>query len=428
MLESGWQTVMALPVKTEQDLRKFYSDSGEADIVGKRLVRCVVLGESDPDWHHLDDNHANNDIGNIIPLAPRLNQYLGGIKPRTSVKVQALFDEHLQTSYLINVADTLIAEWRFGRAIGCLRLALYLARPPYKVTDDDLRLEIACSPIRHLRHHVNPGILHTTLRDVQSILATRRFAAAKILAGLEYDLVALLNEHGEYERAGACADVMRKSLSKDLEQTVPLEKLGSMKRRVYQVALLDTTRFSVPDLLAELAELEESRWSEAAYPLKVSVSNTNVLAALQEGEQGKLRAAYDDITSFCADFEPLLEKGRKPAVGPSDLAEIFLYRAVLAMLVQPSRHLEIARTCCDRARGLFGECHALLTNQYREFWDDVLRHRALAPSAERSLDPEHPVTQLAQLITKQKRPGLRAETAQLVMDLFAQATQMIAVP
>jgi hypothetical protein len=347
-------------------------------------------------------------------LDPGLNKYLGGQKVGGKEILEELFPFNLRPTYLCRLAEQLAEEWKFGRAIGCLRLAFYLSRPPYVKKDNSFRLKVACMPIRHLRHHVYFQILETTLLDIFKVLSDMDSAQIETVINLKYDLVALLNEHGLFECASDCAKNLEDSMNQHIIKRFPVDKIGSIKRRIYQVALLDRNNFSLQRLLGELEEM-----SERNLKLKTSLSNTNVLRALARKDKKEIADCYEKISALCRKFAPEIEKFRKPGVGPSDLAEIFLYKAILALFVKPRKYNMIVEDSFAKSKYLFHDCHALITFQYPDFWEEVFKLLAIG------LNSSHP---LAQFVVKHYRTPLSNRIVEYAETIFKRINTMVVIP
>ena len=402
---------------TLKRLREFFAEESE---VGRPLVtRCVVTGDRDHDWHHLDDNHGNDDVGNIIPLAPRLNQYLGGLKNTPKSKPSELFHEQMRLPILALKAELHLSNWRLASAIGCLRLAYYLSRSPYQDVDTNSQLKAAIEPIRYLRHRVEYGILNTTLRDVLSELKSVGHAPESVIFPLQYDLIALLNEHGEHLRASVCAQQLHVSFAATLDDSLPPDKVGSILRRILQVAQMDSDHFPFAELQGVLDERAED-----SLRLRTSIANTNVLDALTSQDKTALAHAYELIDELCHSFSETMRRGRKPGVGLSDLAEAFMYRAILAQLLRPRNYRSIVEESCETSRNIFRDCHALVTYQYPMFWIDVFKLLKIDPNSDHliaRLYQDHDRTAMSDL----DRADEIERTSELIDEIFDAVSRIV---
>jgi hypothetical protein len=233
------------------------------------------------------------------------------------------------------------------------------------------------------------------------------------LIAIKYNLIALLNEHGEHERARACALDVNSSLTCSVERRLSSDDEASIKRRILQIALLYPHHFPFSMLEGEL-----TRKAENNLKLETSLANTKVLAALTSKNDSEIAAAYEAISSLCYPFRKEIRKGRKPGVGLSDLAEIFLYRAILAFLVKPPKYLSIVEESCKLSGDIFRDCHALITYQYPEFWTQVFQSLSINPFS------DHPI---ARLVRKHNRLPLPRTTSNLVDTIFDQIRNTIAI-
>lgn len=347
-----------------------------------------------------NEERFRNDA-NFIPLHPDIVAALGGknCRPATgktafSGKIQNL-EQHVSLENVLETAARHAKEWRFGCAIGCYRLASCLCSDS---SDKDQRLQITCEPIRHLRHHVNYGILENTLLDVHEILDDMGSIRDEILLLLEYDLLALLNEHGLYYCALPYAAQLHKM---KLIDRCSSDKVGSIKRRVYSIGLMGPSWFAMgamEKLRAELAELaQDSR------PLSASLATTQVVEALlapEERRKSDLRKAYDQVSRLCQEFQRAFVTGEKPSAGPSDVAEMFYYQGLLAYIVRPKGWKDVVANSCVSAKDRFDECHALLTNPHVGFWEAVLRRARGNPNFDAPL-----LVRLTRGLTREQLPN-----------------------
>jgi len=292
-----------------------------------------------------------------------------------------------------------------------------VSRPPYLDVDADRRLRIACRPIRLLRHHVNYDILATTLRDVRDTLTNMWSARLETVVKLKYDLIALLNERALFHEAAVYATGLEGSLTKyrkSIENWSP-DDLGRILRRIYQVGLQDKDHLPLRRLLAEVKER-----ADTSLRLRTSLTNTQVLAALAGRDRRGLRRCYDAVSALYADFEPIIRRKDRPDVGPSDLAEIFLYKALLAWIVKPGNYRRTAARSFQISLAQFKVCHAPVTCQYPGFWQDTFQR--LLPH---DMRPSHP---LVQFIRKGHHTTLPQKIRDHIEEIFRRTDAILVIP
>jgi len=292
-----------------------------------------------------------------------------------------------------------------------------VSRPPYLDVDADRRLRIACLPIRLLRHHVNYDILATTLRDVRDTLANMRSARLETIVKLKYNLIALLNERALSHEAAACATDLKGLLTRYRRSidNWPPDDLGSILRRIAQVGL---SYEGCSAQRRQLAELEER--ASSSRRLRTSLTNTQVLAALAGQDSQTLGRCYEAVSSLCEILEPAIHGTDRPDVGPSDLAEIFLYKALLARIVKPGNYRRTAARSFQISIAQFNVCHAPVTCQYPGFWEDTFQ-RLLPHDMSRS----HP---LVRFIGARYRIALPQRIRDHIEEIFQRTDAILVIP
>jgi len=355
---------------------------------------CCLLTDTDQsegNWFniYLSENSRTHEAkpwfqeaANLVPLHPDIVAALTGERREHSAALKLTLPDSIESLEKLlsfkNVKATATKhakEWKFGCAIGCYRLASFLCPPSY---DRAQRLEIACEPIRHLRHHVHYGILKNTLLDIEELLCGMSSSKGETLLSLEYDLLALLDEHGlQHMGMDYAKELHHKNVIEKYGKNLTPERVGSIKRRLYSICLTDPYRTAMRKLRDQLEERAKD-----VVPLRASLATTQVVEALlafmksdQKSATKALEVAWEQVCSQCDKFQEAFDVGDKPNAGPSDVAELFYYRGVLAHLVRSQGWKHIEADSCDSAVVRFSECRALLTNPYVGFWNAVL-HRA----------------------------------------------------
>jgi hypothetical protein len=392
-------------------VRCLLTDTGQSDVVAFNIFQSAK-------YRPLGTRPGYSDDANYVPLHPdlvaALEEETAGMAPSNHIENP----EKLVT--FANVRRTAARhakQWRLGRAIGCYRLALCLCPPSY---DKDERLQIACEPIRHLRHHEHPDVLNNALFDVEEQVRGMRVANKETLLSLEYNLLALLDEHGLQEKAMAFAKEQMKLIDR-YGKNLKLDQVGSMKRRVYSICLTNPDRY---DMRRLHGELEEQAMDIG--PLRASLATTQVVEALlafinsdYRSAKKSLEEAWELVDSRCKEFQRVLDAGKKPNAGPTDVAELFIYRGMLARLVKPDGWTGLEAYSFDSAKARFSEVHAHLTNPTLGFWNTVLLRAGVDPSSK---------AQIAVLTRRLSRKELPDPIKETVWRILKQARSMLVKP
>src|SRR4051794_32579046 len=94
-----------------------------------RTKRCVVTGDENAEWHHLDDDPTNSVFENILPLGSNLNSpALRDARLRADKGNLGALNGQLAPRSLIQTAAWWFnVNWKTANAYACARLAFHVA-------------------------------------------------------------------------------------------------------------------------------------------------------------------------------------------------------------------------------------------------------------------------------------------------------------
>lgn len=215
MTTSDRQTI-SVPV--QRDLLRFY-----------RRKRCVV-GGTEADWHHLDEDPANSVFENLVPLGHSPNGILSGLD-RTESRTPFVFTPDLLPERLISRAQTLYYDWDVAGAYGCSRLAVFIGRKYAGAGPLDLA-QYAVRCLWYSRHRSEQRLFRDVLlRDLLPLLEAQHMDALTAITVL-HECASFLSEFGKPREAEAALGHLSKLLPnwKDFVDNLPFRLAGLVRR------------------------------------------------------------------------------------------------------------------------------------------------------------------------------------------------------
>lgn len=355
-------------------------------------VRCVVTGETST-WHHLDDNHRNHALANIVPLAPLLNSHLGGVKGGASGPSLWL-DPRLHPDMLLLTAETHFRNWQVSHAFGCAHLAFFLGGPSYAAQSGSDRLAAMRSSLLYARHSYSKEIIeYIVAREFAPIVSD----AARQLTDRDRELTlqeicALLGENGDAELASELSS--RLMIYSGMP---PLEQASLLRRKAQSLGLSQPHNLRVGGLLKDALEVAGNNLNQVA-------NNANTLAFISFASSLKRTRSksYDDLSLL---FEGVRKHTQtRPgvvAMTASNAAGIAMNLAVLESIVKPKGRHRNRGSAIERAQILLPRSGAALWNLWPGCWRQLLR--------EISDCGGHP-GELASLVERHRRESLSRKT------------------
>lgn len=269
-----------VPTEVEGRLLRFYREGAI-----NSPIKCVVT-DGDPTWHHLDGNHSNHALANIIPLAARLNSELGGLKTR-SRKSPLFLDPRLVPSDLLNRSDTNFRQWRVAAAFGCAHLAYFTGKAPYFALKDSDRISVLRRALYFVRHRFNREMIEYIIQKELVPLLHRGAVAMDTTERhlLLQEICALLGEEGESDFAAEVSDLLAPGHS------IGTEQKASLLRRKAQTEGLAGRHRNVKRLLDEAQEVSRDELNQLANRV-----NTEAFLALSDSSKPRLKEAFEKIS------------------------------------------------------------------------------------------------------------------------------------
>ncbi len=187
---------------------KFYAQCTKT---GQRVVRCVVTGKPNPDWHHLDEQKPRyHHYVNIIPLNRQLN---GDIDTRAFRPLPT----DLTWQALDCKAKGHFDEADYAQAYGCSRLGAFLYRPSnLSGSSRNRSLEFCANALLNLRPKSAVSLAVDTIRrSVLPLLEDEpspQPVSGLIKARLAMEIGAYFCDYDQATRALECCDIAEKLL------------------------------------------------------------------------------------------------------------------------------------------------------------------------------------------------------------------------
>lgn len=347
-----------LPRSVEKRLFGFYGQGSP-----NSPVRCVVT-DGDYTWHHLDGDHHNHALANIVPLSSRLNSELGGLERRNR-KSPPWVDPQLHPDSLLNRADVTFRLWRVAEAFGCAHLAFFTGINPHSILDASRRLSAMRRALYYVRHKFNKEMIEYIVQN-EFLPFLHRCASEIESAERELtlqEICALLGEEGESEFAAELSDLLAPDRRMTGEQ-----KASLLRRKGQSLGLAGRNTRRVKKLLDESGEFAGEDLNQLA-----SRVNTQAFLALSEPSKPQLREAFEKIFPLFAGLLKKHERERLVAMTPSNAAAVALHEAIFESIFRP-RGWESRR---DRAVMLAGDLFKTAGTDLwllrPGYWDTVLQ-------------------------------------------------------
>lgn len=117
--------------KIKSKLNNFYSP-----------IRCIVSGEENIEYHHLDENKENTIFENLVPLCPNCNSLIE--LNRRSINEE--LDRKLRPSKLLELSEELYVDGYYAHSYGVARLASFLAGPRKRGGPKEVEISTLSAP------------------------------------------------------------------------------------------------------------------------------------------------------------------------------------------------------------------------------------------------------------------------------------------
>lgn len=292
----------------ERDLLRFFH--------GKQ---CVITADDGADWHHLDENNANTEFVNLIPLKHELNVILGGLDRRKVTEVWSARLE-LKPDYLIYTAMTHYYKWRVWLAYGCARMAVFIGKKYAKSPSIDLA-SYAQRCLWYSRHRSEQRLFEDVLRrDLLPIVDANALGTINVVS-VVHECASLLSEFGKPDLAEQALDRLDTAAPGwRLHMAQYQPRLSGILRRE---ALVNFGRAGNADITAGL--LRDSA-DAAGQDLagRVGAANATAWTHFVRGEHAKAAESLDPFLDGCLD---------QMVNGPSSVRPIAIPLAMAAELV-----------------------------------------------------------------------------------------------
>jgi len=325
-----------LPIGVERELRFHFRDTRYTS--GKPT--CVVTSRSDYTWHHLNHDHNDHRLSNVVPLIQRLNKNLfdamndpGHLKPL--LECDALRDEARS------------AFWQHGqaaRAFGCIRIAYYVAL--YKEMPFSDRMDWARQALYYARHKPNYSILEELLAEtILMPLGHHEDAISpEVVRSLLQEFEALLTLGGDTKGAASLSEYSRNAAAPKDE----IAYAGALRRTAHSLGTNIGPSKEVLDLLKESASIAPKDVNQS---LNVASSMDSLYMGEDTdwGHQKALEIASEQYESLLASkidvhhdlIWPSSRESDLPILplraSPSNIAHLCLVRAVELAIHKPLR-------------------------------------------------------------------------------------------
>jgi len=388
-----------IPAPVILDLKEYF--------VLESRITCVVTGDADWSWHHLNHIPKDHRLCNIVPLRLDLNRNL--------FHGQKDFN-HLNPLLRCQTLEEIGREafWQHAqvaRAYGCSRIAYYVANYCRMPLSD--RLDFAGRSLYYARHKTHFGIIHFLLRN--TILEPLQFegdktVAPEVIRRLLQELEALLTMTGEpYEALRLHEHV--KATKRPIDR---FERAGSMRRSAQTIGMHSGPTKEVIRRLADSVAIIPSDTNQL-----VNVVHTRSCLYLGEHSKSSYHLAMDDVSEA---YEHLLaskltvvnknvlihQKSVKLPIRatPSGIADLSLLRAVTLAVNKPSRWKQLLPEAILVAEHFWRIAGIKLEAPGRGSWKGIID----------TFDNSIPATQaLATLISDVEAPSLPPKLRALII-------------
>ena len=355
------------------------------ELNGYYKTECVVAGgKGKAEWHHLDDDPINTVIPNMIPLGHRYNLHLRDVRKATlggSSSPTILLPE-LEPDSLEARSTLLFSTWELGRAYGCARLAVFIARQ-YLGEPPDSLIRRSCRALYLTRHRVSYALMADVLeRDILPHLRRRISLSSVAKFLLVRELAGILSEHGEIEWADELYSAIELHTA-----ALPVDDqsfAGAIRRKA-------TTAGALGDGVKETNQLFEEALSVAGnnLNLQTSVLNSRAWLAIQAGD---FRGALELL-------EPIVGKLHNRVISPGldepvpinatawNVAELFHNFAIALSGAKPSGYRARREKALESAQGVFSYAGSRPYELRRGFWAETKGRAELSGLSESNAIP-----------------------------------------
>jgi hypothetical protein len=361
----------ALTLDFGGELERYFADPTTGEF------RCIVTGESAV-WHRLDGDPYNNAMGNLVPLCPRLQSHIEGLKEGT--KKTNL--PELRPIYLAELARTHFANWRLGSAYACAHLAFYMGEPPFGNETPDLRIQHLADCLSHVRHRFNESIVAYIIRHSLLPLVIRLGSLdPRSLFNVTLQLSGILDEGAHFvtaTRALLLAERVAKRFGSIIFQPGTLHRFSLLRRRA-QLLMEHMPTEARFDYLAR--QLEEEGHNNPNLPFTLQVVRTH--RWFRQATLEASRKTYESLSPVVARFNDIIfgsDQLTKPRqVDSANLAAMFISSGIAACQVRPGRWQEYADEMLAKGKLLCQETgYALPAEFMHRISDQTLKQNPLA--------------------------------------------------
>jgi hypothetical protein len=193
-----------IPTSVVGELQDYFCDTR----VTCGSVACVVTGNTDYAWHHLNHRKSDNHLSNIVPLIQNLNKNLDIAKDHVKY-----LDPRLECNHLEGIGQT--AFWLDGqvaRAFGCARIGYYIAQ--YKRYPFSEQLKWAGQALYYARHKPNYQMIEQLLVDtiIKPLTQNNGPVQKEVIRSLLQEFETLLTLGGDTKAAVSLSEYSRSAL------------------------------------------------------------------------------------------------------------------------------------------------------------------------------------------------------------------------
>jgi hypothetical protein len=245
-------------------------------------IPCVITDQPSSVWHHLNRNHQDNSIANLIRLTANLNEVIGRASPNSEIA-------DIVTDCLLTRANQHFRDWRGTDAYACAHLAFWMAE--WLAPSESVRqVKCICSALRYARHTYHPEILASLIKRLHSKLTQAKLGWNPLIEILT-ELTSVYAWVGAAEKdkdaAEILADILVRTKYEDYE-TPSYQVVGSKKRRIAQtVSICSPNNRDAVKFLAEANEMAE------ALNDRTDIKNTKATLAIAHYDRKAIKESYE---------------------------------------------------------------------------------------------------------------------------------------
>lgn len=355
--------------------RKSLSKKQE-EYLGRYFGRgCIITGDRNFEWHHLDDNPENTVVENLVPVGSRFNDHLSSAWRKVGQGGRPILLAEVDPDYLGRRAATLFDLWELGPAYGCARLGYFIASR-YLGEAGDRLMPRACQALYLTRHRLNYRFMLDVLcRDIIPLLESTTALSLQAQFALVRELAGIYAEHGKASLAQEIYDILDLKAQRQygIDQA---SYVSFLRRKATSIAAGGQQRRKVDAMLAEALAL-----SNEGTNLSISVANSRAWVSLAEGRYGEALERlepsirrYRDLIFPLGDSLPVGTKPAPVAITIWNAAELFHnYALALAGARPRGYHAKIGRALRE-AETLFSFGGVRPYEFYEGFQDEMSRN------------------------------------------------------